>query len=68
MTYKEKYCAYIHKSFKQIWKEFEDVLFDEVNGELILSEDWEIYDKGTSREYIWASMEEIFGIVIGEYL
>lgn len=68
MTYKEKYCAYIHKPFTQIWEEFEDVLFDEVDGELILSEDWEIYSKGTSREYIWASMEEIFGIVIGEYL
>ena len=32
MTYKEKYCAYIHKPFKQIWEEFEDVLF----GELVL--------------------------------
>ena len=52
MTYKEKYYAYIDKPFKQIWEEFEDVLFDEVDGELILSEDWEIYDKGTSREYI----------------
>ena len=68
MTYNEKYCAYINKPFKQVWEEFDDVLFDEVDGELVLYEDWEIYDKGTPREYIWASMEEIFGIVIGDYL
>ena len=68
MTYEEKYCAYSNKPFKQVWEEFEDVLFVEVDGELVLYEDWEIYDKGTPREYIWASMEEIFDIVISEYL
>jgi len=36
------------------WNELEDVCFDEdSDGELILSEDWYHFPKGTIREEIW---------------
>ena len=35
------------------WEEMEDVPFDEVDGELILAEDYWIFNKGTTREDIW---------------
>ena len=57
------------KSFSQIWEELEDVPFDEnEDGELILADDWYIFKKGTTREDVWHSLEELYGVAIGDLL
>ena len=41
------------------WQELTDVPFDEdTSGELILTEDWYLFTKGTSREDIWHWFDE----------
>lgn len=57
------------KPFAEIWEELEDIAFEEnENGELILAEDWYIYPKGVTREYIWHNLESLYGVVIGDLL
>ena len=58
-----------YKTFAQVWQELEDVPFDEnEEGELVLAEDWYIYPKGVTREYIWHNLEDLYGVVIGDLL
>lgn len=49
-----EYLVLDDETIEDLWKELGDVPFDEEeNGELILAEDWFIFDKGTEREDIW---------------
>ena len=43
------------KQVEQLWEEFEDVLFEEIedDSEMYLVSDWQGFGKGTSRTYIW---------------
>lgn len=51
----EKIDSYIEKK----WDELTDVLFDEnENGELVLVENWFMFEKETSREDIWHWFDE----------
>lgn len=56
------------KSFSQIWEELAEIPFDEIDGELYLAEDWYFFTKGTSREDVWHSLEELYGVAIGDLL
>lgn len=56
------------KSFREIWEELAEVPFDEVDGELFLAEDWYFFEKGTSREDIWSTLEDWYGVAIGDLL
>lgn len=38
---------------KNLWNELTDIPFEESENDLVLSEDWFIFDKGTEREDIW---------------
>lgn len=41
------------------WKELKDVPFDtDEDGEMVLSEDWWVFEKGTSRFDIWSYFDE----------
>lgn len=64
----DEYETFTSEDFSDVWDELEDVLFDEKDGEMVLADDWRIYEKGTSRETIWHSLEEIFGESIGDWL
>ena len=55
-----------YKSFAELWQELEDIPFDEVDSELVLAEDWYIFKKGTSREIIWLTLEDLYGVAIGD--
>ena len=47
------------KEIEQKWNELEDVLFDEIeDGELIIAEDWFLFNKGCNREDIWHWFDE----------
>lgn len=42
------------EALEALWDRLEDIPFDEdSNSKLVLSENWHIWDKGTSREEIW---------------
>lgn len=57
------------KSFMEIWNELEVEPFDEdENGIMVLAEDWFIFEKGTSREDIWMTLEDLYGVCIGDLL
>jgi len=46
--------GYSDQELEEMWCELEDILFDEdEDGELILSQDWKQFPKGTSRDEIW---------------
>lgn len=60
------------EAIEQLWKELGDIPFDEdEKGELILGEDWLVFDKGTEREDIWYWFDEHYsqgvGWLINEY-
>ena len=38
---------------ENMWLALEDVPFDEIDTEMTLSEDWQVFKKGTTREEIW---------------
>lgn len=58
-----------YKSFAEIWEELADIPFDENEyGEMVLINDWYIFEKGTSRESIWLTLEDLYGVVIGDLL
>lgn len=42
----------IDKELEKRWEEMEDISFDEINGELVLSNNYYIFNKGTTRENI----------------
>lgn len=47
------------ETIEQLWKELGNIPFDEnEKGELILAEDWFIFDKSTEREDIWHWFDE----------
>lgn len=48
-----EYLVLDDETVEELWKELGDVPFDEDKGELILAEDWFIFDKGAEREDIW---------------
>lgn len=43
---------------EKLWDELTDVPFDESENDLVLSEDWFVFDKGTEREDIWHWFDE----------
>ena len=52
-----------------IWCEFEDIPMDErSDGELILSEDWRGFPKGTSRTEIWHWFDQNYSKGIAELI
>lgn len=46
------------KKIEQLWNELRDVPFDDEEGQLVLSESWNIFQKGTEREEIWHWFDE----------
>ena len=46
------------KELEKKWRELEDIPFDEEDGELVLSEDWWIFIKGTTKDHIWEYFDE----------
>lgn len=46
--------GYFDQELEEWWNELTDIPFDEdENGELILTQDWKQFSKGTSRDEIW---------------
>ena len=43
---------------EKLWNELTDIPFDESENDLVLSEDWFVFDKGTEREDIWHWFDE----------
>lgn len=63
-----EYLVLDDETVEDLWKELGDVPFDEEeNGELILAEDWFIFDKGIEREYIWHWFDDNYsnGLAVG---
>ncbi|MCD4694895.1 MAG: hypothetical protein K8S16_01545 [Bacteroidales bacterium] len=53
MNYKSK------EEIELLWRHFEDVLFlEDDDGELILAENFHLFDKGTPRNSIWQWFDE----------
>ena len=47
------------KEIEQMWKDFENVVFDEdEDGEFILSKNWKYFGKGTLRSDVWSWFDE----------
>ena len=46
------------KETETMWNELTDIPFDDVNGQLILSDNWNGWKKGTEREIIWKWFDE----------
>lgn len=60
------------KELEKLWDELTDIPFDEEeNGNLVLAEDWNVFEKGTDRESIWYWFDERHskgvGWLINEY-
>lgn len=47
------YSVLNDENIEKLWRELTDIPFDENENDLVLSEDWFIFDKGTEREDIW---------------
>lgn len=50
---------------ESLWDELTDVPFDESENDLVLSEDWFIFDKGTERGDIWHWFDEHYSKGVG---
>lgn len=48
-----KFKKYDNDFLEEKWDELTDIPFDESDDDLVLSEDWFVFDKGTEREDIW---------------
>lgn len=51
--YGSKYCVLDDAEIEKLWDELTDVPFDESEYDLMLSDNWFIFEKGTKREDIW---------------
>ena len=61
-----RYSVLSDETIEELWKELGYIPFDEnVNGELVLNEDWFIFDKGTEREEIWHWFDEYHSKGVG---
>lgn len=48
-----KYQILNDENIEKLWRELTDITFDDSENDLVLSEDWFIFDEGTEREDIW---------------
>lgn len=62
------YSVLNDEAIENLWSELTDIPFNESGNDLVLSEDWFIFDKGTEREDIWHWFDKYHSKGIGYLL